>query len=199
MISAGKGEDKTAGEAETVMGNSKPTGAAGGAKGVTVDFGSHFAESKLFAQVFAEGMNLVEETANYLDGDGRTDARGLSRHAAIAYASESMRLTTRLMQLASWLLLRRAVNEGEMTLGEAEREKHRVNLDEVRPTISEQALQSLPDQLSNLIIRSNRLYDRVHKLDTMLNNGEMPQEPEQANPLGRHFDRLKAAFGKSQS
>ena len=113
------------------MEKSKPTGTAGGADGVTVDFGSRFAESKLFLQVFAEGMALVEETANYLDGEGRQDARGLSRHAAIAYASESMRLTTRLMQLASWLLLRRAVNEGEMTLSEAEREEMQTRVEKI--------------------------------------------------------------------
>ncbi len=181
------------------MEKSKPTGTAGGADGVTVEFGLRFAESKLFLQVFAEGMALVEETANYLDGEGRQDARGLSRHAAIAYASESMRLTTRLMQLASWLLLRRAVNEGEMTLSEAEREKHRVNLEDVRPAISEQSLKSLPDQLADLIVRSNRLYDRIHKLDTMLNNGTMPSEPEEASPLGRQLDRLKAAFGRTEN
>ncbi len=50
-------------------------------------------------------MTLVEETADYLDGDGRHAARELPRPASIVYATESMRLTTRLMQLASWLLL----------------------------------------------------------------------------------------------
>ena len=34
-----------------------------------------------------------------------------------------MRLTTRLMQLASWLLLQRAVNEGEITAENARTEK----------------------------------------------------------------------------
>ena len=33
---------------------------------------------------------------------------------ALGYAAESMRLTTRLMQVASWLLVQRAVREGEM-------------------------------------------------------------------------------------
>ena len=45
--------------------------------------------------------------------------------AALAYASESMRLTTRLMQIASWLLLQRAINEGEMTETEAASDKRR--------------------------------------------------------------------------
>ena len=68
-------------------------------------------------------MTLVEEAAAYLDGPGRTEAKALPRMEALAYASESMRLTTRLMQLASWLLLQRAVNEGEMSQTQAATEK----------------------------------------------------------------------------
>jgi len=49
-------------------------------------------------------MDLVEETAAYLDGDGRTEAKTLERSVSLTYATESMRLTTRLMQLASWLV-----------------------------------------------------------------------------------------------
>ena len=72
-----------------------------------------FARSELFARTFSEGMELVEETAAYLDGEGRREAKLLSRAAALAYASESMGLTTRLMQIASWLLVQRAVREGD--------------------------------------------------------------------------------------
>ncbi|MBN8921377.1 MAG: DUF1465 family protein, partial [Rhizobiales bacterium] len=84
-----------------------------------VRFGERLASSQVFSALFREGMALVEETAGYLDGDGRIEAKALPRHASLAYATESMRLTTRLMQLASWLLLHRAVNEGEMTLAQA--------------------------------------------------------------------------------
>ena len=36
-----------------------------------VDFLSRFTASKQFQEVFQEGMSLIEETANYLDGPGR--------------------------------------------------------------------------------------------------------------------------------
>ena len=39
-----------------------------------------------------------------------------------------MRLTTRLMQIASWLLLQRAVAEGEITADQAQAEKNRIRL-----------------------------------------------------------------------
>ena len=70
------------------------------------------AERRVFSQSFKplyhEGMGLVEQAAEYLDGKGRAEAKKLSRTAATLYAAESMRLTTRLMQVASWLLLQRA-------------------------------------------------------------------------------------------
>ena len=74
-------------------------------------FSEKLASSQAFAGLFKEGMALVEETASYLDGAGRQESKKLERSAALAYATESMRLTTRLMQLASWLLLHRAVKE----------------------------------------------------------------------------------------
>ncbi len=74
-----------------------------------VSFGERLANSQAFADLFRDGMALVEETATYLDGPGRAESKVLQRSAALAYATESMRLTTRLMQLASWLLLHRAV------------------------------------------------------------------------------------------
>ena len=91
-------------------------------------FGEKLAASQNFSQLFRDGMKLVEETAAYLDGPGRQESKRLGRSAALGYATESMRLTTRLMQLASWLLLHRAVNEGEMSLAQANKERTKVKI-----------------------------------------------------------------------
>src|SRR6185437_15282978 len=98
-----------------------------------VSFGEKLASSGAFKALFKEGMTLVEEAAAYLDGPGRTEAKLLQRGDALAYASESMRLTTRLMQLASWLLLQRAVNEGELTAESARMEKAKVRFSTTDP------------------------------------------------------------------
>jgi regulator of CtrA degradation len=95
-----------------------------------VSFGEKLAASEQFMVLFQEGMDLVSRAANYLDGDGREEAKLLPRAAAVAYAVESMRLTTRLLQVASWLLLQRAVNEGELSRAEAAAEKRRIPLSE---------------------------------------------------------------------
>src|SRR6201996_6395984 len=90
-----------------------------------------FARSELFQRTFQEGMDLVEETAGSLDGAGRQASKLLSRNAALAYAAESMRLTTRLMQVASWLLVQRAVREGDMPPSAACEDRYRLAGEEV--------------------------------------------------------------------
>ncbi|HEY7748792.1 MAG TPA: DUF1465 family protein [Aestuariivirgaceae bacterium] len=162
---------------------------------VTIDFAVHFATSDQFKAVFKEGMGLVEETANYLDGPGRREARGLDRHGSIAYATESMRLTTRLMQLASWLLLQRALHAGELTPEEANSEKHRINLSDVGAGHSLQGTDLLPDHLKELIQRSLRLHQRIQKLDQVLNDRQEQAAKGEENPVSSQMNRLVAAFG----
>src|ERR1700736_3634615 len=118
-----------------------------------VSFSERLASSQVFADLFRDGMALVEETAAYLDGAGRQESKKLERNAALAYATESMRLTTRLMQLASWLLLHRAVKEGEMSLAQANKEKAKVKLSTSEPG-DEQNLRLLPERLRKLIEHS---------------------------------------------
>jgi regulator of CtrA degradation len=156
-----------------------------------VSFGERLAASQAFADLFRDGMALVEQTAAYLDGPGRQESKKLSRSAALAYATESMRLTTRLMQLASWLLLHRAVKEGEMTLAQANKEKAKVKLAGAEHN-DEQNIKLLPERLRLLIERSKALQRAVRRLDTTMH--ATPSRPDRANPVERQIDLLKAAF-----
>jgi len=156
-----------------------------------VSFSERLAGSQAFAVLFKEGMALVEETASYLDGPGRQESKRLARSAALAYATESMRLTTRLMQLASWLLLHRAVKEGEMSLAQANKEKTKVKLSlGDRPDAD--TTRVLPERLGELIERSLVLLDRVRRLDATIHN--VPLEQPASNPVERQLGMLKAAF-----
>ncbi len=155
-------------------------------------FSERLAGSPVFTTLFREGMDLVEETAAYLDGDGRTEAKGLERSVSLTYATESMRLTTRLMQLASWLLLHRAVKEGEMTLAQANREKTRVKLTAADPG-SPDVVAKLPGQLRDLIERSMNLQARVRRLDITIHSPPV-ERGTAGNPLVSQLNRLKEAF-----
>jgi regulator of CtrA degradation len=157
-----------------------------------VQFSERLTNSAAFGTLFREGMDLVEETAAYLDGDGRADAKALERSVSLTYATESMRLTTRLMQLASWLLLHRAVKEGEMTLTQANREKTKVKLSAADPG-PDDMLAKLPQQLQDLIARSMTLQGRVRRLDNTIHTPATDRAPI-GNPLVPQLNRLKAAF-----
>ena len=158
-----------------------------------IDFLARFTGSEQFEKTFKEGMGLVEETANYLDGEGRLDSRVLDRTGAIAYATESMRLTTRLMQMASWLLLQRALASGELTSNDASREKHRINLGEIGRGHEIQGAEQLPDGLKAMVERSLRLLDRIKTLDVMLLN-RTTEEGEATSPVGAQIQMLERAF-----
>lgn len=153
------------------------------------------ASSESFLALFREGMALVEESAAYLDGDGREESKDLERSASLTYATESMRLTTRLMQLASWLLLQRAVNEGEMTSEQAGQEKAKVRLDSLSSSCTGPGWEKLPNRLKDLIMRSVRLQERIRLLDSAIYK-EADSPAESANPVAAQLDRLNSAFGK---
>ena len=156
-----------------------------------VSFGQKLVSSESFRTLFREGMALVEETAAYLDGDGREESRKLPRAVALAYATESMRLTTRLMQIASWLLIQRAANEGEMNQDQAKLEKQKVKLTTGRSTVSVETYDGLPERLRDLVDRTERLQGRVLMLENQIN---VRTEEKTPNPIESQLALLRTAF-----
>jgi regulator of CtrA degradation len=156
-----------------------------------VCFGEKIAASQAFADLFRVGMALVEETAAYLDGPGRQESKKLDRRGALAYATESMRLTTRLMQLASWLLLHRAVKEGEMSLEQAGKEKAKVKLSGSEYN-DEHNIKLVPERLRALITRSKALQAAIRRLDATMHAA--PARIDRVNPVEQQLGLLKAAF-----
>lgn len=149
----------------------------------------NFARSELFDHLFHEGMELVEETAAYLDGDGRHESRLLTRSSALSYAGESMKLTTMLMQIASWLLVQRAVRESDMSALAACEARYRL-VD--RRLDAEPSHPDLPIALVEYEVRAQKLYDRVLHLDRRMYLDQADET--QINPVQSQMARLTAAF-----
>jgi regulator of CtrA degradation len=171
-----------------------------------VSFGERLAASESFSPLFRDGMKLVEDTAAYLDGPGRQESKLLDRATSLAYATESMRLTTRLMQLASWLLLHRAVNEGDMSLAQANKERTRIKLstEDPKPYPPAHAREgkvgetpALPARLDDLIARSKKLTDQIRRLDATI-HAQPPAAPASQNPFEFQLGMLRAAFERRQ-
>ena len=161
-----------------------------------IAIGPRIVASGGFDALYREGMGLIEAVASYLDGDGRVDSRMLPRESSFLYATESMRLTTRLMQLASWLLLQRAVNEGEITPENARSEKEKVKFSATPSERGGPGYDHLPAVLVDFIAKGDRLFDKVMQFDT-LERGKMPViDVGTANGIADQLARLKAAFGR---
>jgi regulator of CtrA degradation len=167
-----------------------------GDKREAVSIGPRIIASGGFDALYREGMALIEAVAAYLDEQGRIESRVLPREAGFLYATESMRLTTRLMQLASWLLLQRAVNEGEITRENARSEKEKVKFSATPSERGGPGYGDLPPTLRDFIDKGDRLFDRVMQLDA-LERGKLPElNGTAANGIADQLARLKAAFGR---
>lgn len=156
-----------------------------------ISFARGFVKSDAFMLLFREGMGLVEQTATYLDGPGRAESATLPREVALTYATESMRLTTRLMQIASWLLVQRAVAEGEMTAEQARTEKNKVRIAEPLLSPAQEAAR-LPEGLRDLIAHSVRLQDRIRHLEGLMSGTVREERP---NPVQSQLESLQARLG----
>jgi regulator of CtrA degradation len=160
-----------------------------------VPFGKTFVQSDAFRALFREGMGLVEETAAYLDGPGREESRKLDRPGSLAYASESMRLTTRLMQIASWLLVQRAVAEGEISAGQALQEKNRVRLTAQDPARTRTDVDVLPERLRDLIGLAARMHARILHLDQLMSD-DRPAPVTRDSPVALQQWLIRSAFNE---
>ncbi len=166
----------------------------------TVSFGERFQSSEQFDHIFKEGMALVERTAAYLDGPGRKEAKALTGGAGVLYATESMRLTTRLLDLASWLLIRRALREGEITDEEAKKKRRRVKLQAFGRPAHVKGFADLPCGLRDLIEESFAMHDRICQLDRALTGNESDgAAPAPANPVAAQVVLLERAFAAKLS
>jgi regulator of CtrA degradation len=162
------------------------------ASAILLSFRDRFTASAQFAKLYREGMALVEETADYLDRQGRMEAKQLTPPASLAYTSESIKLTTRLTQLASWLLVRRAIAAGEITPSEAHTHRHRVTLIP-QSTSRPDGFNALPETFMRLVSESHRLYERILRLERLMNEG-YTETGENTSPLGPQIEKIRHAF-----
>lgn len=151
---------------------------------------AEFSASRVFERVFADGMALVEEAASYLDGPGRDMAKQLPREAGLTYAAWSMELTSKLMQAASWLVMQKAVRDGDMAREDALARKYRIHRDGPPLDASKQRGRGLPDRFLNLVDSAENLFSRICRLDAAI---YVDGHSGDASPVKSQIEQLKAA------
>ena len=97
------------------------------------------------------------------------------------------------MQIASWLLLQRAANQGDMTRAQVEIEKVKVRLEGVGSGRDTPMFAELPDVFRSLVDRAMKLEKRIAMLDREI-YGADPSMGEMLNPVGEQLSLLRTAF-----
>ena len=167
-----------------------------GKNSITVCFGQYFASSDKFDAVFEEGMALVEKTALYLDGEGRRQAKSLKQPLAVIYTTESMRLTTRLLDLSAWLLIQRSLKRGEISRRDAIAKRGDLKFRPFGCISHIKQLDRMPAGLQSLIRESYALSNRIHQIDRAL-KGDADHNQinrRQANPIGNQRMLIEKRF-----
>jgi regulator of CtrA degradation len=114
--------------------------------------------SRLVDSLYVEAMLLADEARSYFDNAARDDRLGLSPVDRVGLSCESLKVTTRLMQVIAWLLNQRALAAGEIDADEAAASERRIG---DAPASEDALVARLPAAAVDLIRASIELYDRV--------------------------------------
>lgn len=128
-------------------------------------------------KLYEEAMALVHEAADYLGGIGVEERDALPEMLRAVYTGESLRVTTRLLQVVAWLMSLRAAVAGEITLEEALTAKRRLDGKEVCLGGDIPFVDKLPEFLQSLLSRSLAIYLRAERLEQKLLTGDQPRHP----------------------
>ncbi|WP_455481833.1 DUF1465 family protein [Bartonella sp. B35(2025)] len=156
----------------------------------------HHAFGSAFNRLYEETMALIEETAAYISTEGKLAARSLSTETSAIYAKEAMYLSTRLMQIASQLLLLRAEREGEMPPEQIQKEIAKVSLHTPTLKLESTSWQELPEVFRHFVIRSLRLEERMQYMNYSRERVSS-HTLEGDNQVGKQIELLKTAFQRS--
>ena len=138
---------------------------------------------RLIDSLYVEAMVLADEARAYFDSSGRDDRLALDPKIRIGFACESLKVTTRLMQVVAWLMTQRAIAAGELSKALGSGPERRLG---DSPESDEEILPRLPEAALALIRSSQDLYDRVRRID----EGAAPEtQPSPARTLLSRLQR----------
>lgn len=147
-------------------------------------------EAEDFMELYRAVMALVEDSANYLDNEGRAASKLMSPHQSTAYAKHSMALTTSCMRTASSALMLRAARNHEQPLDYAISEVMRTDVLH-KATTNIEAREQMPEALTSLMTRAEELSWKMRNLVNSL----VSSDEKAPNAVHSAVANLQLAFG----
>src|SRR3546814_6571870 len=127
-------------------------------------------------------MVLADEARYYFDRGGLEDGEAMSPADRVAFSCESLKVTTRLMHVVSWLLLRRAADAGELELTELQQPGRRLGDATVT---DEEAMAIMPERARLIVDASRDLYLRIKRLGDELTRNRSEEQKYELQPQMR--------------
>lgn len=119
----------------------------------------------LVSRTYKEARELLVDARDYLVAALAEEELGLAPNQRLALTLESSRLTARLINMMAWLMLQRAAQAGEISMMEAVTECP--DLGARAACLAQSAPEGLPEDMTELLDRSHKLYIRLARLDEM--------------------------------
>lgn len=144
-------------------------------------------------RLYDEAVDLADEARSYFGLNSKGDRTGLDPMDRLLYTSESLRISTRLMHVISWLLVRKAVACGEITEAEGMEPERRLGDRDLCRASDLRDLRRLPPMVASLALRSQALYDRAARMeDSLLRriDGDAGLE----NPVAKMLNRIQSTY-----
>lgn len=145
---------------------------------------------RLVDSLYVEAMVMADEARSYFDG-GMIGEEMVDPLRKVAFACESLKVTTRLMHIIAWLLSQRAWQRGELTDEDLQEDKYRLGIANLSDGA---AFDDFPFAARALIGGSQDLYDRVARLQERMDIMAAPRPFAEVGPARALLDRLNAAF-----
>ncbi len=120
-----------------------------------------------YDRIYDDAVKLTVEVRDYFADRAETDRIFLTQGQKLAMMRESMRVTTRLAQAVAWIMAQRAVHEGEISAENARESRYRLENHRVCLAEDDGRLAGLPAEFKVLWWRSQRLYQRVARLEDL--------------------------------
>lgn len=119
-------------------------------------------------RTYEETIELLVDTRAYLASGESQDRARMPAGDRLLLTLETTRLTAMLTHMVAWLLIQRAIAAGEMPRDAAARPEHRLGGQKVCAGAGGADDGRLPPRLRELMLRGQRLYVRVSRLDAMI-------------------------------
>jgi regulator of CtrA degradation len=119
----------------------------------------------VFTRTYDETLDMIVEARNYISYMSPAQWRRERGMPDLRFSCEALRVTSRLTQVMAWLMMQRAVHNGEITVEDACHEDNRLSGQDVCLNCTANGDSTLPEGLRSLLDRSLRLYERVSRLE----------------------------------